>query len=101
MAVSKSSKKPFLLSGCNVEEGTARMIALAVGPRSEWGKTLAKMGSTPPTKTPLQHRLEKLALIIGRVGVFFSVLTFLILTIGWLLIDCKKKKKFLTLFFFQ
>jgi magnesium-transporting ATPase (P-type) len=91
LAISKNATKdPLLLSGCNIEEGTGRMIALAVGVHSQWGKTLKSLTTAVPAKTPLELRLESLALLIGRTGVTFATITFLVLTIGWLIGDCKK-----------
>jgi P-type Ca2+ transporter type 2C len=92
LAISKNATKdPLLLSGCNIEEGTGRMIALAVGVHSQWGKTLKSLTTAVPAKTPLELRLESLALLIGRTGVTFATITFLVLTVGWLIGDCKKK----------
>ena len=58
--VGKSAQKPWMLSGCQVEDGVGTMLVLAVGVNSEWGKTLAELTTEQPP-TPLQKKLETLA----------------------------------------
>ncbi len=73
---------PFIFSSCLVSEirysTEVRMIVIGLGSNAEWGKiheSLAQ-GMDP---TPLQKRLEKLALYIGIVGLIASIATFLTL----------------------
>jgi P-type E1-E2 ATPase len=89
VAVKKEEDNPFLLSGCQVAEGCGKMIVTAVGMNSEWGKTLAKLNVEVDSQTPLEERLENLAKIISKSGVFFGVSTFLILLVGWLIMKSK------------
>ena len=42
-AVKKSVKKPFLLSGCQVCQGSGLMLVTAVGMNSEWGITYSQL----------------------------------------------------------
>ena len=67
----------FLLQ---VTEGSWRMLVLAVGENSEWGRTMAlvvgEVGSTP-----LQEKLGWLATAIGKLGFVVAVVCFLVLLI--------------------
>lgn len=74
---------PFLFSGCRVTDGVGRMLVLATGMNSEWGKLLSALQEESPP-TPLQKRLDKLAAFIGKVGLGFAVATFLALIISWI-----------------
>ena len=51
-----------------VSEGSGRMLVVAVGPQSEWGKTMALVGEAGDSETPLQERLGWMATSIGKVG---------------------------------
>lgn len=44
------------------------MLVVAVGPQSEWGKTMALVGEAGDSETPLQERLGWMATSIGKVG---------------------------------
>lgn len=80
----KVDKDPFLLSSSLLtDQGSSPEIfifVIAVGPRSQWGKIRANLvqDSTP---TPLQEKLEHAATVIGKVGTFVSVATFLALVV--------------------
>jgi magnesium-transporting ATPase (P-type) len=44
-------------------------------------------------KTPLQERLEKLAVVIGKVGLAVAIMVFILLTIWWFVNDvCIRKR---------
>jgi len=86
-AVRKSTDKdPFMLSGCQIGDGLGKMLVIATGMNSEWGKTLSKL-QEEPEQTPLQKKLDALAGNIGKVGTGVAVLVFMILTIWWLAVD--------------
>jgi P-type E1-E2 ATPase len=82
-------KSPVMLSGCTVAEGTGTMLVLAVGSRSEWGKTLAQLNEGEQEDTPLQEKLDALAIFIGKIGITAATLIFIISCIGWLITKCK------------
>ena len=63
-----------------VTEGNGRMIVVAVGEHSEWGKTLS-MVIGDGDETPLQEKLTVLAGAIGKLGTLVAVLTFTVLLI--------------------
>lgn len=83
-AVRKDLKKdPFMFSGCQITSGNGRMMVTSVGLNSEWGRTLAKLRE-PQDDTPLQKKLDRLAVLIGQVGTFVAVVVFIVLCAYWL-----------------
>ncbi|MCO5550662.1 hypothetical protein L7F22_004151 [Adiantum nelumboides] len=74
-------KKPFLLSGCKVNEGYGKMMVTGVGMQTEWGRLMAQVGEDGGEETPLQARLSGAATLIGQVGLAVAVLVFVILFI--------------------
>ncbi|XP_078430340.1 autoinhibited Ca2+-ATPase 1 [Wolffia australiana] len=70
---------PFLLSGTKVQDGFGRMLVTSVGMRTQWGKLAAALGEAGDDETPLQVKLNGVADVIGRIGLFFAALTFLVL----------------------
>lgn len=73
---------PFMLSGTTVSEGVGLVLIIAVGERSQWGTILAGL-IVEPEDTPLQQRLDRLAWNIGKLGILFAVLTFIVSMIRW------------------
>lgn len=65
-----------------VTEGSGTIMVLAVGPNSEWGKTMALV-QTEAVDTPLQGNLTQLAAAIGKIGLFAGVLCFVALMIRY------------------
>uniref|UniRef100_A0A2P2M5Q6 Calcium-transporting ATPase n=1 Tax=Rhizophora mucronata TaxID=61149 RepID=A0A2P2M5Q6_RHIMU len=82
--VNVNEEKPFLLSGTKVQDGSAKMLVTAVGMRTEWGKLMETLNDGGEDETPLQVKLNGVATIIGKIGLAFAVLTFLVLTIRFL-----------------
>jgi len=64
-----------------VSEGSGRILVVAVGQQSEWGKTMALVGGAGSEDTPLQEKLADMAGAIGKVGGSVSVGAVLL---GWL-----------------
>ena len=56
------------------------MLVTAVGMRTQWGKLMAALTEGGNDETPLQVKLSGVANIIGKVGLFFAVLTFIVLS---------------------
>lgn len=79
-----SEERPFLLSGTKVQDGAAKMLVMAVGMRTEWGKLMETLSEGGEDETPLQVKLNGVATIIGKIGLSFAVLTFLVLTVRFL-----------------
>nr|GEV49217.1 calcium-transporting ATPase 4, plasma membrane-type-like [Tanacetum cinerariifolium] len=84
-AIHIDEKKPFLLGGTKVQDGSAKMLVAAVGMRTEWGKLMETLSDEGETETPLQVKLNGVATIIGKIGLVFAVLTFLVLTVRFLI----------------
>ncbi|KAG0585877.1 hypothetical protein KC19_2G046200 [Ceratodon purpureus] len=70
---------PFMLSGCKIMDGFGDMMVTAVGMSTEWGKLMATISEDNDEETPLQERLNDLATTIGKIGVGFAVLVFIVL----------------------
>jgi Ca2+-transporting ATPase len=73
----------WLRSGSQVSEGSGKAMVMAVGPHSEWGKTMALV-ARESGNTPLQEKLGVLAAAIGKIGLFVAVVCFLVLLIRWI-----------------
>ncbi|XP_006664154.1 calcium-transporting ATPase 10, plasma membrane-type [Oryza brachyantha] len=73
---------PFLLSGTKVQDGSCKMLVTTVGMRTQWGKLMATLSEGGDDETPLQVKLNGVATIIGKIGLFFAVITFIVLSQG-------------------
>ncbi|XVE90799.1 hypothetical protein DITRI_Ditri20bG0105600 [Diplodiscus trichospermus] len=87
--VNVTQRKPFLLSGTKVRDGYAKMLVTAVGMRTEWGRLMVTLSEGGEDETPLQVKLNGVATVIGQIGLAFAVLTFLVLTIRFLLVKAQ------------
>jgi len=85
-----SHDDPWVRSGTQVNEGSARLLVVAVGENSEWGKTMALMEDAGDDETPLQESLEIIATAVGKVGAGVAVACFIALLIKW----CVEKNGF-------
>lgn len=65
----------IIQSGCSVSTGEGKMIAIVVGEYSSLG-LIEKTLEQDDDKTPLYHKLDKIALDIGKLGTIFALLTF-------------------------
>lgn len=74
-----SAEHPFLLSGTKVQDGSCKMLVTTVGMRTQWGKLMATLSEGGDDETPLQVKLNGVATIIGKIGLFFAVVTFAVL----------------------
>ncbi|KEH20815.1 membrane calcium-translocating P-type ATPase [Medicago truncatula] len=79
-----TEKHPFLLSGTKVQDGQGKMLVTTVGMRTEWGKLMETLNEGGEDETPLQVKLNGVATIIGKIGLFFAIVTFLVLTVRFL-----------------
>ncbi|XP_023526274.1 calcium-transporting ATPase 4, plasma membrane-type-like [Cucurbita pepo subsp. pepo] len=73
-------EKPFLLSGTKVQDGSGKMLVTTVGMKTEWGKLMETLSEGGEDETPLQVKLNGVATLIGKIGLTFAVLTFLVMT---------------------
>ncbi|KAL0392116.1 UNVERIFIED_CONTAM: Calcium-transporting ATPase 1 [Sesamum radiatum] len=58
------------------------MLVTTVGMRTQWGKLMATLSEGGDDETPLQVKLNGVATIIGKIGLFFAVITFSVLVQG-------------------
>lgn len=77
-----NAQNPFMLSGTKVQDGSCKMLVTTVGMRTQWGKLLATLSEGGDDETPLQVKLNGVATIIGKIGLFFAVVTFAVLVQG-------------------
>ncbi|RYQ80929.1 hypothetical protein Ahy_Scaffold1g106997 isoform A [Arachis hypogaea] len=77
-----NSEYPFLLSGTKVQDGSCKMLVTTVGMRTQWGKLMATLSEGGDDETPLQVKLNGVATVIGKIGLFFAVVTFAVLVQG-------------------
>ncbi|KAJ1414544.1 P-type ATPase [Sesbania bispinosa] len=82
-----NSENPFLLSGTKVQDGSCKMLITTVGMRTQWGKLMATLSEGGDDETPLQVKLNGVATIIGKIGLFFAVVTFSVLVQGLMMND--------------
>eukprot|EP00903_Cladosiphon_okamuranus_P006006 g5926.t1 len=75
----KAEADCFLFSSCTLTEvgqsADCKMMVHSVGEQSQWGLIRANLVSDPQ-QTPLQEKLDRMAKLIGYIGVFFAVATF-------------------------
>ncbi|XP_008354719.2 calcium-transporting ATPase 2, plasma membrane-type-like [Malus domestica] len=77
-----TAENPFLLSGTKVQDGSCKMMVTTVGMRTQWGKLMATLSEGGDDETPLQVKLNGVATIIGKIGLFFAVVTFAVMMQG-------------------
>lgn len=77
-----NAEYPFLLSGTKVQDGSCKMLVTTVGMRTQWGKLMETLSEGGDDETPLQVKLNGVATIIGKIGLFFAVVTFAVLAQG-------------------
>lgn len=75
---------PWVRSGTQVTEGSGRVLIIAVGEHSEWGRTMALVIGESG-ETPLQEKLGVLATAIGKVGFVVALICFIVLMIRWMI----------------
>ncbi|KAL0323000.1 UNVERIFIED_CONTAM: Calcium-transporting ATPase 1 [Sesamum angustifolium] len=80
--INVTCENPFLLSGTKVQDGSCKMLVTTVGMRTQWGKLMATLSEGGDDETPLQVKLNGVATIIGKIGLFFAVITFTVLVQG-------------------
>jgi Ca2+-transporting ATPase len=83
LPVKKDKSRPFLLSGCKVQDGQGTMLVTGVGLNTEWGQVMASISEDNGDETPLQVRLSGAATLIGKVGLYVAILVFVILIIRY------------------
>ena len=94
-AVSVSEEKPWVLGGGAVESGDAHVLVAAVGPNSQSGSRMIDIQnlSQEQEKSPLEKKLDKVAMMLTYIGLSGAILTFIVLLIFWIIdvVDMKKE----------
>ncbi|KAI1738593.1 calcium-translocating P-type ATPase [Xylaria scruposa] len=82
---SSSDKKldPFIISGAKVLEGVGTFLCTSVGVHSSFGKIMMSV-QTEVEATPLQKKLERLAIAIAKIGGTAAVVLFFVLLFRFL-----------------
>ncbi|OHT02030.1 calcium motive P-type ATPase [Tritrichomonas foetus] len=93
-AVSVSEDHPWVLGGGAVESGDGKVLVCAVGQNSQSGSRMMDIQqlSEEQDKSPLEKKLDKVAVMLTYVGLAGALLTFIVLLIFWI-IDVVKLKK--------
>ncbi|KAI0016807.1 calcium-translocating P-type ATPase [Xylariomycetidae sp. FL0641] len=74
---------PFIISGAKVLEGVGTFLCTSVGVHSSFGKIMMSV-RTEIESTPLQKKLERLAVAIAKFGSAAALLLFVVLLIRFL-----------------
>ncbi|KAI0867822.1 calcium-translocating P-type ATPase [Hypoxylon argillaceum] len=77
------SLDPFIISGAKVLEGVGTFLCTSVGVHSSFGKIMMSV-QTDVEATPLQKKLERLAIAIAKIGGSAAVLLFFVLLFRFL-----------------
>lgn len=78
---------PSHLPTHQVSEGSGKILVLAVGDNSEWGKTIGLVTSSGDEMTPLQEKLAHVAATVGKIGATVAATCFIALLIKWCVIN--------------
>ncbi|KAJ1949936.1 plasma membrane calcium, partial [Linderina pennispora] len=84
---------PFILSGAKVLEGVGKMVVVAVGTRSFYGKIMMAMRNGQSSETPLQRKLDVLAEQIAKYGMSAATLLLITLVVKYL-VQCALAPEF-------
>lgn len=67
---------PVLLSGTQIQKGQGWFLCIVVGNLTAEGQILAAVEAKPKEVTPLQEKLDVIAVDIGKVGMYAALLIF-------------------------
>lgn len=86
----------LIWSGTTVEQGQGWMVALAVGKNSSNGRIMESVlvNLENQTKTPLEDKLNILAIKIGKFGILFALLTLMSLLIRFGVVYSQQLKNY-------
>ncbi|KAH7819773.1 P-type ATPase (P-ATPase) Superfamily Protein [Monocercomonoides exilis] len=76
---------PFLLCGCKVQNGMGKMVVVAVGLDTQFGKIKRTILENAQARedTPLQKKLSELSDKIGNIGIYAAIVTLILLISFW------------------
>ncbi|KAA6398486.1 MAG: putative P-type ATPase [Streblomastix strix] len=92
------NQNPFMLCGCKVQTGFGKMVVVAVGMDTQFGKLKQAVlqSAQERQQTPLQEKLDDLAKLIGYIGMVAAAFTLLLLLIFWIIPGAKNPSRFKT-----
>jgi magnesium-transporting ATPase (P-type) len=67
---------PVILSGTQIQTGQGWFICIVVGDDTCEGQILASLSAADPEQTPLQIKLDEIAIDIGKLGMYTAILVF-------------------------
>jgi Ca2+ transporting ATPase len=67
---------PVLLSGTQIQTGEGKFMCIVVGDETCEGQINALLEGKGPEQTPLQEKLDVIAIDIGKLGMFAAILIF-------------------------
>ncbi|KAL9992562.1 putative P-type Ca(2+) transporter [Helianthus debilis subsp. tardiflorus] len=76
--VEVNTENPYLLSGSKVKDGSSKMLVVAVGMRTQRGKLMAALAEGGNDETSFQVKLMRVAAIIGKLGILFAIVKFVV-----------------------
>ncbi|KAF0392804.1 PMCA-type calcium-translocating P-type ATPase [Gigaspora margarita] len=82
-AIRKGDNDPFILSGSKITEGVGRIVVIAVGVNSYFGKTMMALRHGGSDETPLQIKLDIVAEQIAKLGVSVALLMLITLVVKY------------------
>ncbi|KAH0793266.1 calcium-translocating P-type ATPase, PMCA-type family protein [Histomonas meleagridis] len=85
-AIAINERNPFVLGGGAVELGDAKILIVAVGQNSQSGKRLLDIQQIGEEagSSPLEKKLDKVAIMLTNIGLGGALLTFFVLLIYWI-----------------
>lgn len=87
-AIPIHEKMPFLLGGSAVETGFGNALVVSIGAKSRSGDMMMKIQDLDSEKkedlSPLQQKLEKVALLLTWIGLGGATVTFIVLLGYWI-----------------
>ncbi len=72
-----------MFSGTKVVDGYARMLVTSVGVNTTWGEMMSSIRRNTNEQTPLEARLSKLIMSIGKVGLAAAFLVLMVLLVHY------------------
>lgn len=79
---------PILLSGTQIQTGQGWFVVIVVGNITAEGQILAAVEAKQTEVTPLQEKLDVIAMDIGRIGMYAALLIFHLLVARFIITGC-------------
>ena len=79
---SKAAPCPFLIGDSMLVMGKGTAVVCCVGQNTQTGEVEEKLFEDDTEGTPLQHKLERVANFIGKIGLYVAIATLIALTLN-------------------